>query len=262
VTLALLALGPGCDAGAVDPPPPPPPAEPAGANDGATQPPRIPGFPSFPGVGDEPVPDGTAPSADGQDPAPASGPDVGDDPGEPAAAVAPAPTDPEDPNGPPARRQALAVGQWTRHRVTEASGRTSDMEYRGVGAEDGAHWVAVAMGPMKLKMLLALGGGDVDLRAVEMRGQRLEGPALDGVRQMLGTGLTQALGGGDWSGQPRETVTVPAGTFEAYKGRQSVRAGPLDTAGVAWHHPDVPLSGLVRARNDDGGTVELIAFGD
>jgi hypothetical protein len=138
------------------------------------------------------------------------------------------------------------------------------MVYRVVDQEGGAHWVAVNMDQMELRMLISLGPGpaDFDLRAVDIAGQRLEGAALAGVRRMVGDGLASAIGVGDWGGQPRESVTTTAGTFQAFKGRHRTAIGPMNASGVAWHHPSVPISGLVKAVDDDGGRIELIAFGE
>jgi hypothetical protein len=55
---------------------------------------------------------------------------------------------------------------------------------------------------------------------------------------------------------PREDVDVPAGRFA-----RAVRATSAKRAITSWFHPEVPITGLVESRSDDGARVELVAFG-
>src|SRR6185295_3146917 len=77
-----------------------------------------------------------------------------------------------------------------------------------------------------------------------------------------------------WEGQPQEDAVVPAGTFRScFKGKDvwHPRWGPDS---LAWSHPAVPISGLVRAKEIEnpqpwyrrqsaaGTSAELVGFGD
>jgi hypothetical protein len=62
---------------------------------------------------------------------------------------------------------------------------------------------------------------------------------------------------------PKETVTVPAGSFEACA-KAGVQVSIMGTTqkSTSWFHPAVPISGSVKGASEDGKwTVELLDFG-
>lgn len=67
----------------------------------------------------------------------------------------------------------------------------------------------------------------------------------------------------DVRAQPKETVTVPAGTFEgAAKYDAHVSIAFTNRTVTTWFHPAVPLTGAVKGQDDKGWTYELLGFGE
>lgn len=63
--------------------------------------------------------------------------------------------------------------------------------------------------------------------------------------------------------QPKEDVTVPAGTFKsAAKVLVTMNVGPIQQRSTTWFHPAVPVSGNVKSVAEDGSfTYEVLDFG-
>jgi hypothetical protein len=167
------------------------------------------------------------------------------------------------------------VGQWTRHRITESNGRSSTLTYKIVSEQDGAHWIEVVTGAANagtvLQILMRLTDRTKPEQG-EILGAKIKMPN-GGVKKLEGAVLAAASAGYKKSlrhlslpslaGLPRETVTVPAGTFRGcFKFSDTTAVAGLELKSTVWSHPDVPISSLVKNQSEDGSTfLELLDYG-
>ena len=166
----------------------------------------------------------------------------------------------------------FAVGQWTQHRVVDR-GKPSFITTKIVGTEGGAFWIESVretyFGTTVTKLLVFI-GDRANPQSVEVRAGRVRdwkgrvtelSPA--GMRTMFSTPLGVLVV--SWQGQPQEDVVVPAGAFAGCFKGQKIEAmwGPWRATSLAWSHPAVPISGLVRSQAIDRPVaVELVGYGD
>ena len=168
-----------------------------------------------------------------------------------------------------------AVGQWIKHRLTDAQGHTSELTYSILSKEGNAFWVEmdnVAPGRKDTVFQFLLEIPDLQkpetlkIHRVKMkmngRVQELSGPMLSMIQQQYGAVVRQlAIPKIDTNAQA--TVQVPAGKFHGcYKqeGRTSVMGIEVDS--VTYFHPSVPINAVVRmtSRRDKTEMV-LLAYG-
>jgi hypothetical protein len=164
----------------------------------------------------------------------------------------------------------FAVGQWTKHKVCCTRGRPTFLTTKIVGMEGNAYWFESVLesdfGKVTTKLLVFVGDRrdphSIEVLAGRIRslsGSLVEIPPwqLPMERSMFHMVLS-------WEGQPQEDALVPAGSFRyCFKGKNVW--GPRAAASLAWSHPAVPISGLVRAEGlvrDERTSVELIGYGD
>lgn len=192
-------------------------------------------------------------------------------PKAPAGDVVPAPKTNELPQ--------LAVGQWTKHELTDKAGKKSTLTYKVVGKRgDDQYWLEVATQPgtvmqilLKLKDRHDPKSSDIRVVRIRMPGGRvreLKGPVLDMTRakykEMIGNIFVPSL-----EGLPREKVTVPAGTFEGcFVHSQQVTMFGISAHSKIHNHPAVPITGMVRSEPVKDGrnqttatTVVLVDYG-
>jgi hypothetical protein len=169
----------------------------------------------------------------------------------------------------------FAVGQWTQHWVVRRD-QPSFITTKIVGTEGGAFWIEgveeTYFGKTVTKVLVFIGDRtnphSVELRAGRIRdrtGRLTEmGPTmLSLMRSMFATPLGVLVV--SWYGQPQENIVVPAAAFAGCFRGEKVDAmwGPLRATSLAWSHPAVPISGLVRSQGIDRPvTTELVGYGD
>ncbi len=169
----------------------------------------------------------------------------------------------------------FAVGQWTQHRVVDG-GQPSFITTKIVGREGDAFWTESVretyFGKTVTKMLVFIGDRanpqSVEVRAGWVRdrtGRVTEiGPTiLSLLRSMFATPLGVLVV--SWQGQPQEDIVVPADAFAGCFRGEKIDAmwGPLRATSLAWSHPAVPISGLVRSqRTDRPIAVDLVGYGD
>jgi hypothetical protein len=167
----------------------------------------------------------------------------------------------------------MAAGQWLTYKVTSDKGEPSLLTLKLVGQEGSAFWYETLhegySGKMAMRMLVDFGDrrsiDGITIKAAKMRDRK--GQLTEYPENMIGL-MNSILRGNlgpivvDWTGLPQEDATVPAGRFAGcYKGRSQVSYAGFKSAGIAWGHTAVPLSGMVRSQGDKGETMELIGFG-
>jgi hypothetical protein len=169
----------------------------------------------------------------------------------------------------------LAAGQWTQHKVVD-HGLPSFVTTKIVSSEGGSFWIESVretyFGKTVTKILVFIGDranpSSVDVRAGWIRDRTgrltaISPTMLSLMRSMFRTPLGVLVV--SWRGQPQEDTTVPAGAFAGcFRGvRIDAVLGPMRATSLAWSHPAVPISGLVRAEGTDRPTVvELVGYGD
>jgi len=169
----------------------------------------------------------------------------------------------------------LAVGQWTQHKTVDDKGRPAFLTMKLVGEDLGSYWLEILnegyTGRSVAKMLVYLGdrantsAADIKiLKTKEPSGEVKEvaPDELEGARaSWQGAISAMAIA---WQGLPQEDTRVAAGTFKgAYKRETAPGWGPFESKSLAWSHPVVPLSGLVRSQGlDRKNNLELVAFGE
>jgi len=169
----------------------------------------------------------------------------------------------------------FAVGQWTQHKVIR-EGEPSFITTKIVAKEGDALWIESVketyLGKTVTKVLVFI-GDRANPHSVEVRAGRIRdrtgrvteiGPTmLSLMRSMFATPLGVPVG--SWYGQPQEDIVVPAGAFAGCFRGEKIDAmwGPLRATSLAWSHPAVPISGLVRSEGIDRPVAaELVGYGD
>lgn len=168
----------------------------------------------------------------------------------------------------------LVAGQWSQYKMIDDKGQPSFLTYKVLGEEGGAFWIETLhesyYGRTAQKMLLAFASRtdptQIEIRAVVTLDKRGNiNPMPPGMMPMLQSmfrGVVSALVI-NWAGMPQESAAVPAGRFDGcVRARSDAQWGPWKSTADSWHHPAVPLSGLVRSQGiDHPFTMELVAFG-
>jgi hypothetical protein len=169
----------------------------------------------------------------------------------------------------------LAVGQWTRHKISENNGRSSMLTYKIVGKEGPAYWLEVVTGAANagtvIQILLELKdrhdpqSSQIVAARVKMPNgivKDVRGPMLDATREGYKKALRQVFVP-DLSAMPKETIRVPAGTFEACSRHTEATAfAGIEVSSTLWQHPAVPITALVKSVAEGGATtIELVDFG-
>ncbi len=163
-----------------------------------------------------------------------------------------------------------AIGQWVRYGVTWREGGRSTTEYRFVDRQNDTWWLEVTdrRGTRQnhVRMQVRPDGDEVELLALSFHKQGqpredVQPRLLPAYEPMLSQWL-QMLFPGPLAGEPEE-VTVRAGTFpDARKSETSLEFAGQRIEADVWRHPAVPVTGMVKFRDQAGGhTVELLAFG-
>jgi hypothetical protein len=172
------------------------------------------------------------------------------------------------------QQMPLAVGQWTKHKNIDQDGKPSIMTYKIVAQDGDAFWVETVLegytGRSMVKMLVNFGDrrdpATIDLRDVWMMDAKGRVNHVDGVSLAMVKGMMKNSLSGftmQWQGLPQEDVTVPAGVFGGcFKGRTDVTVMGRTYSSMGWHHPEVPLSGMVKSRGIDRPTeMVLVDYG-
>lgn len=170
---------------------------------------------------------------------------------------------------------AFSVGQWTKYRVDLGDGQLTDLSYKIVGEEAGAHWLEIVRGPAGAGTVIQLlvkvpnrnDPNSLEIQAAkirmpsghvrEIRGKMLE-PTAEGYKRSLADIFLPALGEA-----PQEDVTVAAGTFRGcFKTTQKAETKQGAQSYNVWVHPAVPISGLVRSEPVGArGKTDLVGYG-
>jgi hypothetical protein len=179
------------------------------------------------------------------------------------------------------RPRSFAVGQWTQHKLVTVVG-PEFLTTKIVGTERGAFWLESIseskIGKVITKLLVFVGDrGDRD--SIQIFAGRIR-VRSDNIVDLAPAELAKYQKVFDlvvsWEGQPQEDAVVPAGTFRScFKGKNVWEKGRVGPSLIAWSHPAVPISGVVRAAEiekhepwyrrqwGEGHTsMELVGFGD
>ena len=172
-----------------------------------------------------------------------------------------------------------AVGQYVVHGVTDGDDR-ADLRTAIVGKEDG-YWIVEtsSLTPSGENIMqMAVSGMEeaqknMDPDAIDLKWIKMKSPDSDEIQKIDGmvlsmsksayrkglTGLVIKMDGGSGTA----AVRVPAGTFNGCtKVKSRVETFIADYESEGYHHPSVPLNGMVRSVSlDDGTTTDLLEFG-
>ncbi len=162
-----------------------------------------------------------------------------------------------------------AVGQWVEYRDLDAEGQPSRRKQKIVGAEAGAYWVELETesydGSNVIKALIALDDwakpDNIEIRRIIIQpaGEApQELPVLIG--QLAAKPLLAAFRSQTTEG-PMESVSVPAGVFEARRVTSEAETIFGTSRATAWVNGKVPVTATVKVETDDGGRAELVDFG-
>jgi len=169
----------------------------------------------------------------------------------------------------------FAVGQWSKYRISMDDGTSTEVTYKIVGEEQGAHWLEIVRGAADagtvMQLLVGLRSrsepGSLEIKAArirmpnnqirELRDETLK-PSAEAYRKTLADIFVPSL-----AGAPREDVTVPAATFRgAYKRQQKVESSQATSDQWVWIHPAVPISGVVKSEElGKPNKTELLTWG-
>ncbi len=165
----------------------------------------------------------------------------------------------------------LAVGQWTRHRVTREDGTQSTIRYQVVAKENDAFWVEVASGDGSgtvIQLLMKKNSEhDAELIAGRVRapsGEMKESRGADFEKHK--DGFRKAISGTllpKMQGLPQKDIEVPAGKFAGcYEEVRTTEVAEISATNRTFVHPSVPITGLVLSETvGEKHKMELEAFG-
>ncbi len=148
----------------------------------------------------------------------------------------------------------FAVGQWTQHKIVDFDGRPRFLTTKIVGREGDAFWFESVLesehGRLLTKLLVFVGDrrnrNSIKILAGKVRfrtGTVVESSPSDLARELALFDVVVS-----WEGQSQEDTVVPAGAFRyCFKGRNVWQGWLVGPSALAWSHPAVPISGLVRA---------------
>ena len=212
-----------------------------------------------------PEPTGREPEGAPEGPTEGATPEAPAEPAEPEAERRTYPTAEEG-----AAMLEPAIGQWVRYGVTWRNRGRSTTEYRFVDRQNDSWWLEVtdrrASGSNQVRMRVRPTDAGVELLALSFHRQGQ--PREDISERLLGTyqpmlaQWLEMIFPGPLAGEP-EAVTVPAGVFPgARKTEKDLEFGGREIAAAVWRHPAIPVTGMARFADTEGGhTVELLAFG-
>jgi hypothetical protein len=173
-----------------------------------------------------------------------------------------------------------AVGQWVIQRTVDDKGNVAIQRLSVVGAEGGGLWLEMdrqdyfhhtitkilyshmprtADDAMDALLKVVMKTDDKPPQTIDFATTPLA--AL--MKAQFKVVATSAVVSADVAQAPKETVTVPAGTFEGCA-KFAVQVSIMGTTqkSTSWFHPAVPLNGSVKGASDDGKwTIELLDFG-
>ena len=152
------------------------------------------------------------------------------------------------------RPRPFAVGQWTQYKVVDDRGEPMFLTAKIVAKEGEAFWFETVLesdvGKLVTKELVRVGDRD-DPHSIEMLAARVRfrsGKIVEIPPSKLASYQSLFHVVASWQAQPQEDAVVPAGTFHScFKGKNVWKRWVVGPDSLAWSHPAVPISGLVRA---------------
>ncbi len=168
------------------------------------------------------------------------------------------------------------TGQWLKYKMLDKDGKPSIMTYKVISGEPGnlavetesetyynhsitymeiRYNVAAPIDTLEILRVISSNDGERPKESSPME--------LSMMKSMYRTMLSQMF----FQQQPApgsSTIAVPAGTFqECGEMDTTISIGPWTFDSHSWHHPAVPMHGMVQSQRTDGeaGGMELIAFG-
>ncbi len=173
-----------------------------------------------------------------------------------------------------------AVGQWIVQRTVDDKGNVAIQRLSVVGAEGGGMWLEMDRQDYFHHHITKIlyshmprttdEAVDVLLKVVtktdDQSPQTIDfatNPMASLLKTQFKSVAAAAVVTADVAQAPKESVTVPAGTFEGCA-KIGVQVSIMGTTrkSTSWFHPAVPINGSVKGMSDDGKwTVELLDFG-
>ena len=176
----------------------------------------------------------------------------------------------------------FAVGQWTQHKVVDFRGEPRFLTAKIVAREGDSFWFETVLesdvGKLVTKLLVSVGdrGDPNSIKILAGRVRFRNDTVVDIAPAYLAYYGSLFHVVVSWQGQPQEDAVVPGGTFRScFKGTNLWERWVVGPSSLAWSHPAVPISGLVRAepiedqqpwyrkrRENILRSAELVGFGE
>ena len=173
-----------------------------------------------------------------------------------------------------------AGGQWIAQRTVDDKGNVAIQRVSVVGAESGGMWLEIdrqdyfhhtlakilysrmprtADEAVDVLLKVVTKTDDKSAQTIDFATMPLASFMKNQFKVLAQAGMFSA----DASQAVKETVTVPAGTFQGCA-KVAVQVSVLGKAlkSTTWFHPAVPINGAVKGTSDDGRwTIELLDYG-
>jgi hypothetical protein len=173
-----------------------------------------------------------------------------------------------------------AVGQWIVERTVDDKGNVAIQRISVVGADGGGMWLEIDRQDYfhhtitkilyshmprtpdeaaDVLMKVVTKTDDKPVQTIDFATTPMASLFKSQFKAVAQAGMVST----DVAQAPKETVTVPAGTFQDCA-KFAVQVSVMGTTqkSTSWFHPAVPINGAVKGASDDGKwTIELLDFG-
>jgi hypothetical protein len=193
-------------------------------------------------------------------------------PGTPTTPGAPTPAVPGSQWAGAAQIMPLAAGQWVKYRVYDSHGGSGEMTYK-ILAQRGSTYDMEVITQKTSRSIVQFSitiGKREDPQSYKVENAKVKTgttPVIDlkpGLVNPMLSGVLSQFAIPPLGNQPREDVTVPAGTFTTcLKVEQTYTIFGKAFSGTSWVHPTIPILGAAKSQsNQEGGTrTELLESG-
>lgn len=167
------------------------------------------------------------------------------------------------------------AGQWLQYKTLDEKGHPSIMTYKLIAVLDGGFAIETVSESyysrdasyMEIRYAIGAPLSSIEVLRVVSSNNNEAPIEMDGMSLSLMDSMYKKLAGqlfySQVPGPSGASVSVPAGTFGSCSEMDSTLSfGPWTFASHSWHHPAVPMHGMVKSERTDGkpGSSELLAF--
>tara|TARA_R110002096_G_scaffold436085_1_gene667092 strand:+ start:8350 stop:9075 length:726 start_codon:yes stop_codon:yes gene_type:complete len=168
------------------------------------------------------------------------------------------------------------AGQWLQYKMLDDKGHPSIMTYKLIAEIDGGFaietvsesYYATSASYMEIRYAIGAPPSSIQVLRVVSSDNNGTPTEMDSMSLSLMDSMYKKLAGQlfytQLPGPSGASVSVPAGAFASCSEMDSTLSfGPWTFTSHSWHHPAVPMHGMVKSERTDGkpGSSELIAFG-